>query len=304
MKRKQIKKLVVIFAILCISIIFITKTSFADVGSFEDYSSGSSSSFSSSSSSYDYDSDGGSSGDGDFLGGLIFFVIIVIIIIISSKNNKGNGSGTGTSSNTQTKVVRNEPTTPETIKPEEEIVSAIQEHDELFNKQEILAWSSDLFVKLQNAWTQRNWETIRIFETNSLFEQHKNQLQGYIDNNQINVMDRIAVTKNKLYDYSISGDKEILVVRMEARMQDYIIDATTKNVIRGSKNIERYSTYLLTFERKLGIKTKPGTTVVNTTNCPNCGAPTQITSAGKCEYCGSVITTGEYNWCLSDLKRG
>ena len=42
---------------------------------------------------------------------------------------------------------------------------------------------------------------------------------------------------------------------------------------------------------------------VNKKNCPNCGAPTQITSAGKCEYCGSVITTGEYNWCLSNLER-
>ena len=38
-------------------------------------------------------------------------------------------------------------------------------------------------------------------------------------------------------------------------------------------------------------------------NCPNCGAPTQITSAGKCEYCGSVITTGEYSWVLSNLER-
>ena len=41
----------------------------------------------------------------------------------------------------------------------------------------------------------------------------------------------------------------------------------------------------------------------NNINCPNCGAPTQITSAGRCEYCGSVITTGEYNWVLSNLER-
>ena len=42
---------------------------------------------------------------------------------------------------------------------------------------------------------------------------------------------------------------------------------------------------------------------ISTTNCPNCGAPTQITSAGKCEYCGSIITTGEYSWVLSNLER-
>ncbi|HHZ05450.1 MAG TPA: hypothetical protein GX401_01475 [Clostridiales bacterium] len=35
--------------------------------------------------------------------------------------------------------------------------------------------------------------------------------------------------------------------------------------------------------------------------CPHCGAPLQITSSGKCEYCGSIVTTGEFDWVLSDL---
>ena len=60
--------------------------------------------------------------------------------------------------------------------------------------------------------------------------------------------------------------------------------------------------YTLTFMRKAGLKTKAGTDKVNTTNCPNCGAPTDITSSGKCKYCGSVITTGEHDWVLSGLE--
>ena len=60
--------------------------------------------------------------------------------------------------------------------------------------------------------------------------------------------------------------------------------------------------YRLTFMRKAGVKTKEGTNAKSTTNCPNCGAPTQITSAGKCEYCNSVITTGEHDWVLSNLE--
>ena len=61
--------------------------------------------------------------------------------------------------------------------------------------------------------------------------------------------------------------------------------------------------YTLTFIRKTGVKTKPGMEPFNITNCPNCGAEAKITSAGQCEYCGSVITTGEFNWVLSDLER-
>ena len=58
---------------------------------------------------------------------------------------------------------------------------------------------------------------------------------------------------------------------------------------------------ILDLIRKKGVKTKEGLSNMSTTNCPNCGAPTQITSAGQCEYCGSVITTGEHDWVLTDI---
>ena len=35
--------------------------------------------------------------------------------------------------------------------------------------------------------------------------------------------------------------------------------------------------------------------------CPNCGAPIKGTSFGVCEYCGSTVTTGMYDWVLSDF---
>lgn len=116
-------------------------------------------------------------------------------------------------------------------------------------------------------------------------------------------MDRICVNFANLYSFEQNGDKDILTVRLNSRMADYIIDATTKQVLRGDKTTERVNTYILTFIRKKGLQTKEGSEKIVTTNCPNCGAPTQITSAGKCEYCGSVITTGEYSWVLSNLER-
>ena len=46
-----------------------------------------------------------------------------------------------------------------------------------------------------------------------------------------------------------------------------------------------------------------GTEGGNSKFCPNCGAPTKITSSGKCEYCGSVITIGSHDWVLAGFKR-
>ena len=64
----------------------------------------------------------------------------------------------------------------------------------------------------------------------------------------------------------------------------------------------KINTYLLTFVRKSGSKTEKGKQT-DTMNCPNCGAPTEITSSGKCPYCGSVITTRDHGWSLANLER-
>ena len=188
-------------------------------------------------------------------------------------------------------------------KSEEEVEKEVKAVDELFNKEEFLSWSRDLFVKLQEAWTARDWSTIRVFETNELFEQHHKQLQDYIDRKQINKMERICVKSAQLADFKQTGDKDILTVILKSRMVDYIIDEETGKVLKGDKVTDRHSTYKLEFIRKTGVKTKPGSNQINTTNCPNCGAPTQITSSGKCEYCGSVITTGEHSWALANLEK-
>lgn len=258
-----------------------------------------------SSSSWDDDDYGSSSGIFIFGGGFgsIIFWIIIIVIVIASKNAK-KGPNNNRNAQFYNRQMANNAVNMQALEvTQTQIENKIQANDPAFNKEEFVAWSKNLFVKLQQAWTARDWSIIRTFETENLFEQHKNQLQGYINNNQINVMDRICVNYAHLYNYRVEGDKEILTVRLNSRMEDYIIDATTKQVIKGQKGLDKVNTYLLTFIRKNGVKTKPGTIEVNTTNCPNCGALTQITSSGKCDYCGSVITTGEYNWVLSNLQR-
>ncbi len=295
-------KMIILFFTMIFCINFCTTKVEADVGSFESYDSGGSSWSSSSSSwgdSWDSDSSYGSYSSGapififSEIGPAIamIFIICAIIMVVNHRSQKNFGQ------NVNTKPIVNYE------QREQQALEKIKQIDPLFNKEEFISSAKTLFVKLQQAWTDRDWSVIRVFETNELYEQHKSQLQGYIDNNQINVMDRICVNYAQLFDFKQEGDKDILVVRLNSRMADYIIDATTKEVLKGNKNTEYVNTYLLTFIRKKGIQTKEGSSKINTTNCPNCGAPTQITSAGECEYCGSVITTGEYNWVLSNLER-
>ena len=304
---KKSKKLFLII-ISFIIMLQIHTVSLADVGSFDRYDSGSSSSSSwdsGSSSSwsshdYDYGSSSSSSYDSDsdldgftIIGVLVFFAIVFIYSYIKAKNSQKS----------QENISKTVYTTPEVDVSQTHIwADEIKKIDPNFSEEKMLAWAKDLYVKLQNAWTARDWEPMRPFETESLFEQHKSQLQGYIDTNRINVVDRIAVNYATLYKFRQEGDRDILEIALKATKKDYIIDATTKEVLEGNKEQDRISVYKMTFERKTGVLTPEGTGKVKTTNCPNCGAPTEITSAGKCPYCGSVITTGNTTWVLSGLE--
>ncbi len=299
-KLKEIARIIILAIVL--TFVASSRISIADVGSFEDYDSGSSSWESSDwgASSWNHDYDYGSDsnytyiGGGSSIPGIIIFIIVVAITMYVKSKQKDNW---------QMPKQQFHQTQNYAYKSEEAVEKEVKAVDELFNKEEFLSWSRDLFIKLQEAWTARDWSTIRVFETNELFEQHHKQLQDYIDRKQINKMERICVKSAQLADFKQTGDKDILTVILKSRMVDYIIDEETGKVLKGDKVTDRHSTYKLEFIRKTGVKTKPGSNQINTTNCPNCGAPTQITSSGKCEYCGSVITTGEHSWALANLEK-
>jgi len=37
--------------------------------------------------------------------------------------------------------------------------------------------------------------------------------------------------------------------------------------------------------------------------CPNCGANLELSDSGKCQYCDAVVTSGEYDWVLSEITQ-
>lgn len=300
--KNKIKSCLIILTILIICFIGV---SYADVGNFESYDSdwGSSSSWDSDwGSSYDYDYDYGSSYYGSSDVSLVELIVIIVIIVIIISGRKNNV-------NLRRNSVQNHRNPNSNINyknvsaiDSSTVLAKIKQVDQFFNEANFLSWAKNLFVKLQNAWTDRDFEIIRTLETEELFEQHSNQIKRYIENKQINVMDRIAVNFAKLYSFEQDDDKDTLSIILNSSMVDYIIDEESKKVLQGNKTTRRTNTYLMTFIRKKGVVTLESTDEVKTTNCPNCGAPTLITSSGKCEYCASVITTGEHDWVLSNLE--
>lgn len=303
MKQKPQKKtilkvmciLLVVFMILGI-IVSQSPHVLADVGNNNRYENGSSSS---------YSSDGDSGGFYllfhvlfDLFGpipGIIILVILLIIYLRMKKSGKlkkiQNNIENLKSSISNSSVVDNTQT----------ISEQIRVIDPNFSADAFLTWTKEVFLKIQQAWSERNWKVIRPFESNELFATHNAQLNEYIKNHKINMIEKINISNAVLREFRQDGDKEVIIVELTAIMRDYVIDDRTRKVLESDPNRDWHMRYLMTFNRKSGVKTKAGNSNKSTTNCPNCGAPTEITSSGQCEYCDSVITTGEHDWVLSDI---
>lgn len=270
-----------------------------------------------------YDSGSSSSGDGDsfflfylfellfrfiFMFGPIPGVIILVVLgiifyfIYRKHGKKINQVLTNLQNRANTSEDNNYDSNDMSYLSEEEVIHKVQEVDPNFSSDKFVGWAREVFVKIQQAWSDRNWKIIRPFESEELFSQHNAQLEEYIRNGKINKIEKINVKYCKLRDFRVDGDKEVLTVELYSIMRDYVVDEKTNKVLESDPNRDWHMKYIMTFNRKVGVKTEAGRSNKSTTNCPNCGAPTEITSAGQCEYCGSVITTGEHDWVLSDIR--
>ena len=266
-------------------------SSYDDWGGSSSSSSWSDDDWSSSSSSSDWDDDyygssyrtrSSSSGGSPIIvfGTIGFFVLIIIIYIYSKKhsNDSSNYNNMMMNNRRMDDILAKRANNRNEIfgTSDKEIEDKIQLEDPLFNKAEFLAWASDMFVKLQYAWSDRNLEDIRYFITPELYEQTNGQVQRYITNKQINKLERVSVNISRLYSYEQQGDRDILRVVLESKMIDYIIDENTGNVLRGDPALNIVNPYILTFVRKTGVKTEEGEIKPVTMNCPNCGGATTI----------------------------
>jgi len=254
--------------------------------------------------------DTGSNGGGDFdLGVLIGWLInlfiqspvlgliAVVVIIIAYRIMKKKSKDTDYIN----KNVNNQANSEVTMDYSGVVAEEIRATDPDFSSDKFIGFAREVFMTIQQAWTTKDWKPIRPFESEALFNQHKQQLDEYIRLGKTNVVEKIAIKHCSLHAFKQDGDKEVLTVWLNAVMRDYVIDDKIKKVLESDPNRDWYMKYEMVFNRKAGLKTDPGKKGNTITNCPNCGAPTEITSSGQCAYCGSVITNGEHDWVLTDI---
>lgn len=128
--------------------------------------------------------------------------------------------------------------------------AAIKVNDLDFDTSDFKNYASDIFIKLQNAWMNRDLETIRKYESTGLFEIHKSQLENdLIKKKQININDHVEVTEMHLYIFTQEKNNDYLTIELKCKMVDYFISESSRSVVSGNPLELEFHTYRITFVR-------------------------------------------------------
>ena len=278
------KKLITSITLL-VAFLMSVQFTFADVGN----------SFAGSSSS--------SSGDGFFFistgNFLVDLAIIVVVVMLIYQYRQGNLPIVDELIQA-TKETNGTTVGSHTILPEATVAQMITERDENFSTRVFKGYAQEVFIQIQEAWESRDMSIVRPLETDELFNRHQQQIQEYIQKDWYPHLDGQCIDSVELTNTYQESNFEYLMIRLRAKVIDFTTDAEGR-VVQGNKTAYQHRAYRLTFKRHLSVLTGTQQTL-STKSCPNCGAPTSVGAAGECEFCGSIVTTGEHNWVLENYE--
>jgi len=176
-----------------------------------------------------------------------------------------------------------------------DIRDAVQRFDPSFSSEEMLTFAKNTFIAVQDAWCAKDLEPVRGLMHNNLYNTTLKQVQAKIDQHVTYHYENYTFRNVYLTSYVRDSEYEYITVYLNTQYIDYQVDDNTGNIIRGDKTTMWKMRYLMKFMRSVERQSE------QPKFCPNCGAPLDIASSGKCLYCGSTVTTSSFDWLLSDF---
>jgi len=183
-----------------------------------------------------------------------------------------------------------------------EQTAELKSRDPNFSQQQFEDLASTAFFRIQEAWSKRDLSLARAFVSPTLYGRFEAQLRELKSSGRINKMDKLAVGSVEIAEAVHDGGFDYVTARINASAADYMVDEKTGQTISGSTEPQAFTEYW-TFLRSDQVKTVTGGTELVSKHCPNCGAPLQVNALGKCDYCGSELTSGAFSWVLSEITQ-
>jgi predicted lipid-binding transport protein (Tim44 family) len=122
-------------------------------------------------------------------------------------------------------------------------LDSLVERDPSFALEPFLAACGETFDVAQRAWTERQPALTRDRFRDEVWEDHRRQIQEFIDRGRRNVVDQLAVDDVQVVAVGREDDLDSITVRFFARCADYDVDLSGPEpvVVRGTTKVEEWA---------------------------------------------------------------
>ncbi len=177
--------------------------------------------------------------------------------------------------------------------------AALQQADPASGEQALAARLQLIYQDLNPAWTALDLGPVRGYVSDGLFDYLQYWIVAYQHQGLRNELRDMRLTKWQVVKVVSDRHFDAVTFRIWASGRDSTVSQATGKVVGGNPNADRdYSEYW-TLIRGAGVRGAPRLDK----SCPNCGAPLEVSMAGKCNHCDAKITSGEFDWVLSKIEQ-
>ncbi len=255
-------------------------------------------------------SSSGGSGGGNGMGIIIYFLlrlcieqpvigiplVIVLIIVAIIINNKYQAIQYGAIQQAGNRTLNRS----QNFVAVQKALGKLKERDPQFTTASFMKKAETAFFEIQQAWSDQDLSKVRRFISDGVNERFSLQIDMQKKQGIRNKMENVQVLNTKITSIESDSHFDSIHLRITAKAKDTDVDLETGKNIRDNYSgtfVEYWS-----FLRKPGVQTLAGKGLVEGV-CPNCGAHLELSDSGKCQYCDAVVTSGEYDWVLSEITQ-
>ncbi|MCB1146561.1 MAG: Tim44 domain-containing protein [Leptospiraceae bacterium] len=189
-----------------------------------------------------------------------------------------------------------------------EFTNKIHKQDTAFDWSGFVQLATLIAEKLQTAWSGNQMESVRSYLSQGMVRRLDLQIKMMVQNEKL----RNRITDFRVLKFLPAGEPvtkdgyQTVHMRMFAQIRSKDLPASLdeSSALKAVKSarLEKF-TEIYSFTRKSSAKTRSGQGVLNGT-CPACGAAARrLSESNKCESCGSLFASGEYDWVLTEITQ-
>ena len=173
----------------------------------------------------------------------------------------------------------------------------IANYDKTFSESTFKSKIDNMFVMLHTAIMLEDLPRVDHFIGDKVYSKYEAMINALQNASIRQMYDELNVKSTTILSSELVEDKIVVKVLIVSRYMDYKMDKATGKCVLGNNKSRIEKNNYLTLEKKLDAKT-----LGISRKCNACGANINISESGKCDYCGTIFNTEEYDWVITEIN--